>query len=521
MQKEQSVFNEWIPNKIIIALLVVVAMPQMFVLSLFSMNSTFTASFLDIDVDDVQFLFSLGYLMIVIGMFLNTRFLHYFNIRNYCLFMTMLNIVLLYGSTLSKNPEVLLIFRILQGMACLFEGCIVIPLIMARLKTNNARIIAFSIMYSTMLTGDKFATYLVKFAIENYTHNVMVYTVIIFHVFALLIYVFIFNHGRLYPKKPLYQLSIGGIFYMMIALIGGAFTLVYGKRYYWFESSYIITSFSICLIFSGLFLLHQRSANRRIFQFDVLKSERVIVGLILFFCFYILRSSMSNIYQVMNVVWHWEWQYVLKIQFFNVIGSFAGVIAAYYMLIYKMNYKSIFIIGFLTLAVSMLWFSYLFIPDLRVDAIIPPLVIQGLGQGILFTPLLLFIIGSVHPDISSSASHAAVSMRFWTNTIGFSLMQNAILHLTTKHQSYMTRNLDITNEYFQDEWNAIFSKKISGFIYNDAVNLTVRSITTKIYNHALLISNIEIFRTLFVFGLLTIIFILVYGPISRKLINKF
>ena len=219
MQKEQSVFNEWIPNKIIIALLVLVALPQMFVLSLFSMNSTFTASFLDIDVDDVQFLFSLGYLMIVIGMFLNTRFLHYFNIRNYCLFMTILNIVLLYGSTLSKNPEILLIFRILQGMACLFEGCIVIPLIMARLKTDNARIIAFSVMYSTMLTGDKFATYLVKFAIENYTHNMMVYTIIIFHVFALLIYVFIFNNGRLYPKKPLYQLGIGGIFYMMIALM--------------------------------------------------------------------------------------------------------------------------------------------------------------------------------------------------------------------------------------------------------------------------------------------------------------
>ena len=84
----------------------------------------------------------------------------------------------------------------------------------------------------------------------------------------------------------------------------------------------------------------------------------------------------------------------------------------------------------------------------------------------------------------------------------------------------MTRNLDITNEYFQDEWNAIFTKKISNFIYNDAVNLTVRAITTKIYNHALLISNIEIFRTLFVFGMSTILFILLYGPISKKLVNK-
>ncbi len=521
MQKEQSIFNEWIPNKIIIALLVLVALPQMFVLSLFSMNSTFTASFLDIDVDDVQFLFSLGYLMIVIGMFLNTRFLHYFNIRNYCLFMTMLNIVLLFGTTLTRNPEVLVFLRIMQGMACLFEGCIVVPLIMARIKSDNARIIAFSIMYSTMLTGDKFATYLVKFAIENYTHNMMIYSIIIFHIVALIIYVFIFNHGRLYPKKPLYQLSLGGIFFIMVALIGGAFTLVYGKRYYWFESPYIITSFTVCMVFSGLFLFHQRTAKRRIFQFEVLKSERVVVGLVLFFCFYILRSCMSNIYQVMNVVWHWEWQYVLKIQFFNVIGSFAGVIAGYYMLVHKVNYKSIFIIGFLTLSISMMWFSYLFIPDLKVSAIIAPLVIQGIGQGILFTPLLIFIVGSVHPTISSSASHIAVTMRFWTNTIGFSIMQNAILHLTTKHLSYTTRNLDLTNANYQEQWDAIFAKNINGHVYNEAINLTVRALNTKVYNHALLISNIEIFRTLFVFGLLSILFILIYGPISRKLLNKF
>lgn len=480
------------------------------------MNSTFTASFLDLDVDDLQFLFSMAYALIVCGFFIHTRFFHFFNVRNYLLLMTMLNVVVLFALTLTTNKELVFILRFLQGPLTIFEAIILIPIIISNIKNKNGQLIAYSFLYGLILSGDKFATSIVKFAIQNYNHNMMIYTVMVLHVVALTIYVFFFNQNRMFPRKPLYQLNLGGIFLMMISLISGAFFFVYGKRYNWFESSYIVIAFAATFIFSGLFIIHQRTTKRPLFNFEVFKSERVIIGVILFFVFYILRSAMSNIYQVMATVWHWHWEYVLEIQYFNVAGSITGIVTSFFLIKNKVDFRIIFSLGFTLLAFSMLWFSYLFYPEIQVSAIAPALVLQGLSQGMLFTPLVFYIIGSVHPNFAGSASHAGVATRFWTTTIGFSVMQNVVLYLTTKHQFSMVKNLDKSSPIFQEQWNNLYNKNVATHLPNDAELLSVGVLKTKLFNQALLVSNTEIFRTLFILGIITAIIIVLYRPLRNS-----
>jgi MFS transporter, DHA2 family, multidrug resistance protein len=517
MQETNSIVKKWVPKKLVAPLFVLALFPHLMLLTIFSMNSTFTASFLDLEVDDLQFMFSLAYATIVCGLFIHVRFFQYFNIRSYLLFMTMFNIVILFLITLTTNTQILLILRLLQGPLMLFEGCILLPIIMSNIESKNAKIISFSCLYAYMMTGDKFATSIVKFAIENYNHNMIVYTIIIFHVFALILYAIILNHNRMFEKKPLYQLNLGGIFLMLISLVSGSYCLIYGKKLYWFESTQIVLSFASCLIFSALFIIHQKTSKRPLFHFDILKSPRVIAGIILFFFFYLLRSSLSNIYQVMAQIWKWPWEYVLQIQYFNVAGTIFGVFISYILLVKKVEFKYIFIVSFSLLGASMLWFSYLFVPDIRVDAIVPVLALEGIGQGMLFTPLVFFMLGSVHQSISGSVSQSGTAVRFWTNTIGFSIMQNAVLHLTTKHQFLMVKNLDKTNPIYQEIWNATFNKNIATKLNNDSVSLTVSALRAKLYNQALLVSNIEIFRTLFVVTMIIVIFLIVYHPIKKKL----
>ena len=517
MQSPNSIFKKWVPDKLVVPILILTLFPHLMLLTLFTMNSTFTASFLDLEVDDLQFLFSIAYATIVCGLFLNVRFFQFFNIRSYLLFMTILNILVLFGMSLTTNTQVILILRIIQGPASLFEGCILIPIIMSKIKSEHSRLIAYSFLYGIMMTGDKFTTSIVKFAIENYNHNMIVYTVMVFHVIALLVYVFFFNENRMFPKKPLYQLNLGGVFLLLIALISGAFFLVYGKKYEWFQSSYIVVSFTLLLIFSGLFILHQRTTKRPLFHFEAFKSEKVILGVILFFFFYLLRSSMSNIYQIMSVVWKWPWEYVLQIQYFNVAGSIIGVLSSYFMLRNKVDYRSIFIFGFLLLSISMLWFSYLFYPDTQIDAIAPVLMLEGIAQGSLFTPLVMYMVGSVHPNFSGSTSQTGVAIRFWTTTIGFAIMQNSVLYLSTKHQFLMTKNLDQTNPIFQDQWMSLFNKNSLNHLQNDSLHLTASAFKTKLFNQALLVSNIEIFRTLFVIGAIIVVGIVLYRPIKNRI----
>ena len=517
MQKPQSVFKTWLPEKLILPLLIVALLPHILLLSLFSMNSTFTASFLDLEVDDLQFLFSIAYATIVCGLFFHIRFFQFFNIRSFTLTMTMLNIVILFIMSLTTNAHLLIILRFIQGPLVLFEGCILLPVIMSLIKGENARLISFSFLYAFMLTGDKFGTTLVKFAIENYTHHMIYYVIIAYHIITLLIFILVFNQNRLFPKKPLFQLNLSGIFLMVISLVSGAYFLIYGKKLYWFESDRITFSFALCLIASALFIWREITSKRPLFHFEIFKSKRVIAGIILFFFFYMIRSSMSNIYQVMSQVWKWPWEYVLKIQYFNVAGSIIGVFSAYLLMKKKVDFKFIFFTGFVLLAASMLYFSLIFLPDTRVEIVVYGLLMQGIGQGLLFCPLVFFMTGSVHPSISGSASQSGTAIRFWTNTIGFSVMQNSILYLTTKHQFLMTKNLDLTHPLFQKEWNDLYNKFDVSHVTNDSLQLTVGSIKAKLFQQALLVSNIEIFRSLFLLALFIALVILIYPSLRSKL----
>lgn len=517
MGDTNSVFKKWIPNKIILPILVLSLLPHMMLLSMFSLNSTFTASFMDIETDDVQFLFSLAYATVVCGLFLNGRFFHFFNIRSFVLLMTILNIVVLGLMATTRNYQLILILRFIQGPLILFEGCILLPVIISLIKSENARVIAFSFLYGWMLTGDKFTTSIMKFAIDNYSHHMIYYTIIGFHIVTLFIYALIFSHGRLFPKKPLYQLNLLGVVLMMLCLISGAYALIYGKKLYWFESEQIVFAFIVCVLSAGLFLWRERYAKRPLFHFEIFKSKRVLIGIILFFFFYLVRSSLGNIYQVMRQVWNWPWEYVLKIQYYNVAGSFIGVFSAYFLLKYRVKFQHIFFIGFSILAGSMYFFVHLFYPDTRAELVGAALLIEGVGQGLLFCPLVFYMLGSVHPSISSSVSQGGTAIRFWTNTIGFSIMQNSVLYLTTKHQFLLTRNLDLSNTVFQKEWANLYGKFESAHIHNDAISLSVGAIKTRLYNQALLVSNIEIFWSLFLLAITLALIILILSLIKSKI----
>ncbi|MBD1430786.1 efflux MFS transporter permease [Sphingobacterium litopenaei] len=521
MEKGNSLIKSWVPGKLAVPLLVFAMFPHLMLLSMFNLNSTFTASFLDMEVEDLQFMFSMAYAMIVCGLFVHSRLFGAMNVRLYLLVTTMLNIVILAAMTFTRNPELMIGLRIIQGPLSLFEGCIMIPVLINAIKTPNAKFIAYAVLYSFMLTGDKYSLSIVKFAIENYSHNAIIYTIIGFHLLALLIYLLLLNPKRVFPKKQLYQLSLGGVFLLAISLMSGAFFLVYGKKYNWFEFENIILSLVSFFVFAALFLFYQITNKRPLFHFDVFKSERVVLGVILFFCFYVLRSSMSNIYQVMSSVWKWPWEYILQVQYFNVVGSLVGITISYFLFTRNVPFKTIFILAFSILSACMLWFSYLFYPETGTFDIGIALFTEGVGQGILITPLVFSMIGSVHPSISGSASQAGTATRFWTSTFGFALMQNLIWHLTTKHEFLLTQNLDVTHPIFQQAWSEVFGKSSAKFLlYNDAMHISVLQLKAQLAQQALLVANMEIFRGLFIFGILIVLIIIIYRPIKSLLLSS-
>lgn len=495
--------------------------PHVMLLSLFNSNSAFIASFLDIDSDDIQYLLILMYGTIVVTLLVYPRFMAYFSTKYYILLMSSMSIIVLYLLSVVSDYRIVIFLRVLEGIFGIMEGIVFLPLIIGELKTKHARLIAYSFLYCFMLTGSSITTSLLKNIIQDYDFQHMILMVVYFHLLVLIIALSIFNKNRFFEKKPLYQLDLTGWFLLWSCLQSGGYALIYGKRLMWFESNIIIFCFLYCLLSGGLFILKQWNARRPIFNFEIFSYKNCVIGAILFFIFYFSRAALNNVYSIMAVVWKWPWEYIANIQYINVAGTVVGFIASALFLMKGVASRTIFCLGFMLLAIDCAWFTFTFYPDTTLQAICPPLFLQGVAQGILFTPLVMYITTGIPNYLVANGIVIGTSTRFWATTIGYAFMQNALLYFTTKHTDHISFNLTETNPIFNLQWNEVLNKNLTFLKINDATNTTALVYKTKITNQAILLSNMEIFTFLFWLTFTTSILLLLYKPIKITVRNVF
>lgn len=494
MQQDISIYHRWIPEWLKLPLLVLALFPHLMLMSLFHSNPTFSASFLDIEPVDVQFLLSLMYGSVVVALLLFARLFAYFRLRSYIILMCAVSTFILLLLAVVKDYNLVVGLRVLEGIFGLLEGACFLPLIIGQLKTRHARLIAYMMLYAIMLTGGTLTTSLLQTAIMDYGWQEMIYIVLGFHVLVLIICLLLFNGNRLVRKYPLYQIDYTSLIFLMIALHAGSFAILYGKKYYWFDSAYILISTFIALIFSGLFILRQRYAKRSLFHFEVFKYRQVVLGILLFFIFYIVRAGLNNVYGLMAGAWNWPWEYVLQMQYFNVAGTVIGVIASGLLLMKNMKSRIIFGLGFILLAIDCAWFTLIFYPAMNAETIGGPLFLQGFAQGWLFTPLVMYLTGGLPHYLSANGALMGTSARFWTTNIGFALMQNATSLLGKKHELLLQQGMDV--------------------ISSAVPSVAVLRLLNK---QALLLSNMEVFNALMWLSGLTAFLICCAGPLKLLL----
>ncbi|AZA83884.1 hypothetical protein C1637_13365 [Chryseobacterium lactis] len=517
--QHNTVYHKWLPQWLKLPLLILALFPHIMLLSLLHSNSAFTSSFMDVDSDDIQYLMMLMYGTFVVTLLVLQRFMSYFSVKYYVLLMSSVSVILLYILSVTNDYHVILVIRFLEGFFGLLEGAIFLPLIIAELKTRHAKVIAYLFMYALMLTGGTVTTTLLKSSIQDYDYQHMILMMAYFHVFVLILGFVIFNKNRFFPKKPLYQMDITSWFLLWACLQSGAYAIVYGKRLMWLESDTVVICLLIFLLSGGLFMLKQRSSKRPLFHFEVFNSKNVIVGMILFFIFYLIRSGLNNVYSIMATVWKWPWDYIVNIQYWNVAGTLIGVFLSGICLVRGVSSRIVFFTGFLLLAVDCAWFTYTFYPDTTLSTICPPLFLQGVAQGLLFTPLVFFLISGMPENYVANASAMGTTTRFWATAIGYALMQNLMLFLTLKHSDVLSFNLTDTNPVFYSQWNQLLGANISKLPVNESLSMTAGAFKAKIAAQSILLSNMEIFTGLFWLAFITALLLLLYHPVKIAVRN--
>ena len=441
----EPLFRKWLPQWAITAALIACIIPSVMLLGLYNSNIAFAASFLDVEAEDLQFLFMITYGTLAATMLIENRFSHYFPIRNYMILFLGGNIIVLLITTLVHQYHLLTFLRFLQGVFMVVGPSAFLQLLFVRIKHRSAKLIGYSIYYAALLMSGTFTLHIVTWAIDRYGWQEMIYATVALYIAVLLIVMLIFNPHRHLAKYPLYQIDFAGFFFLMLTLLSGSFVMIYGRKLYWFQSPIIIFTSVVFLFTSGLFIARQITVKRPLYHFEVLKFSNFRTGILLFIAFYIFRAALNNVYTTMSNIWHWEFEYIVHVQYINVAGIALAIISSSYMLYRNVGIKYILAIGFTILAVQFIWFRFLFNIDCSVQQLAAPLFLQGFGTGWLFTPLVIFVVSSVPSHLGSMASVSALASRFWATGIGFALIQNIQYILQRKHYIWLQQYISPLN----------------------------------------------------------------------------
>ena len=512
MSSNTSLYYKWVPEWIKLPLMILAMFPHLMLMSLFHSNTTFTASALGIEIEDIQYFLSLTYGAIVVALLIFQRLFAFFRVRTYILLTCTVSILILLAISLTRDPFVIAILRVIEGVFCVLEGACFLPLLMMQIRHSKSRTIAYFFLYTFMLTGGTITTSLLKESIMDYGWEDMIHVVLYWHLMVIAIALTILNNNRLSKKFPLYQLDLASCLFLLLSLSCGAYVLIYGRKYYWFEHSAITINSALFLIFGALFVIKQYLVKRPLFHFEILNYKNVILGVILFFLFYIIRSSLNNVYTVMANVWKWPWHYIVDIQYINVLGTVLGVASSGILLLRDVSPKYIFGLGFLLLTISCFLFVPTFYPHSSIGVIGLPLFIQGIGQGWLFTPLVIYILTGVAPHHSGNAGLMGTTVRFWSTNIGFALFQNISYSLNQKHFIQLQQNLNTSNPIVISYWNSLLGKHLGTSSDQLASNLANKGFQATISQQASLISNMEIFAYLGILGTAITLIIFLFAP---------
>lgn len=515
-----NIFKPWVPEWMVKAVLIYCMLPSMMLLGLYNSNATYTASYLDIEPEDMQFIVCIAYGTLLCTVLIESRFFRFFSTRNYFLGIFTANIIVLILSAYTKNYYQFTILRVAEGICMALPGASLRMLLLSRIKSPWAMLIAYSVFYGVLLSSSTFTIHITVWMMDHYNWKYMSFAGTFFQLLGIGLIVLTFNASRYYRRLPLYQIDWISYILIISGVLSGSYVLVYGEKKYWFQSMEIAAATAIAIGFMGLFILRQLRQKRPAFNMTVFRNKQVVAGMLLFVFFYACRATLNMCHATMSEIWRWEPIHIAHVQYINVAGTITGIIITSMLIRAGTAYHYLVIAGFLLMAAYHFWFTFLFVPDVSLEQIAIPYYLQGLGVGMAFIPLVFFTTSTVDNPLSLYAGFSAVSGRFWGTNIGFCLLQNAKYYFQRMHYTKLQQFVIPESTEAQERLAAATASFTSrGYAPDAAARLAFQQINTAVSRQSVLLSDMEIY-TIAGWALITAVLIIIFNKHITYSINK-
>ena len=416
MSNANPVFKTWVPEWIIRLALLITVLPGIVLFALSVSNVSAAAGYYGINANDVQYSLIILYGSMTSFVVLEGRFFKYIASKQYMLIGVMLLITTCYLCYTTHSFLLLLAMRYLQGLLTCATVSITLTLMFNRLHTERSKEIAYSVVYCVLLCIIPLTTLITAAIIDTFDYNVIYKCAMYSYIPGAILLFVIMNNVRLNKKLPLYRLDWGSfiIYSTGLCLIG--YVLIYGQQYNWLDDVRIWMRLLAIIVLVIIFIIRQLSLKKPYIYLAAFKQPKFILGTLLLFLFYIIRGSFGITTSFMGGVLGLDPIHIGYLLIYNIAGIILSVIIASRLILMKRPTRFIFILGFLILLVFHVWMCFVFTTQVDAVDLIIPLILQGMGAGMLMVPIILFIISNTPQQFGNTGSAVGIFVRF----LGFS-----------------------------------------------------------------------------------------------------
>jgi len=461
MTEALPVFKSWVPTWMIRVTIFIVILPGLLLFGLSTASASGAGGYYGIEPADVQYSM-IAFYAAVAGFFaLERRFFAFTASREYFLICVLLEVITSYVCLHANHLFILLIFRFLQGMANCMSTSICITLIFGSLRSERAREIGYSVFYGMLLCITPLSTIFTAPILDAYDFNVLYKFIIFSFLPGSILLLLIMNNVRLTKKSPLYQLDFYSFILYSTALCLIGYVLLYGQQYYWFEDTRIIWASVAIALLLVVSIIRQQHLRRPYLNLDVFKHRNFVVGVVMIFILYIIRGALGITSTYFAVVIGMDPIHIGWLMVANIVGIVLGILISSRLVIMKRPMRLTWIYGFAFMLVFHVWMWFLFSSQANEDTFIVPLMLQGIGAGLLMTPIIVFMISSVPGHLANSASATGVFFRFTGFCSSIAVVNYFQLKQKTEHVNRFQDHLSSLNGAVSDRI-MVYSRGLTG-----------------------------------------------------------
>lgn len=416
MSNTIPVFKTWAPEWLIRFTLLIVVLPGVVLFALSVSNVNAAAGYYGITPNDVQYSLIILYGAMASFVVLEGRFFKNIASKEYMIAGVILLTTTCYGCYLTHTFLVLLVMRYIQGMLTCGTISITLTLMFSKLHSERSKEIGYSVVYGVLLSVVPLTTLITASIIDTYAYNVIYKCAMYSYIPGAVLLYLIMNNVRLNKKLPLYRLDWPSflLYAAGLSLIG--YVLIYGQQYGWIDDPRIAYRIIAITVLLGIFITRQLSLKKPYLFLQAFRAPKFTLGALLLFIFYIARGSFGITTSFLGGVLGLDPIHIGILLLYNIAGIIVSVVVASRLILLKLATRLIFILGFVILLAFHLWMSSLFTTQVDTADLIAPLLLQGMGAGMLMVPIILFLVSAAPAAYGNTGSAVGIFMRF----LGFS-----------------------------------------------------------------------------------------------------